>query len=297
MLFSPGGCFGLFTQNPRSIASLFSVRGMHENFFTHTSLRIHVAHKDWREEKNAGKKVSKQKAIPLLSQNGVECCLSQYFLLSSFILYHKIPWLPLWRNILSPFFSLLQWLSNLQSLRLTQATFWTSRLPVPTSFFFLFVFLLFLKLFFSFIFISWKLITLQYCSGFCHTLTWISHGFTCVPHPDPPSRLPPHPIPLGLPSAPALRKSLLLKDLILCSQEELRNLHAHQATGNSDGPWSTQRTIALGYITGAVPDSSPNLEDIKLFHTSYQASLVTPMVKNLPAVQNRMSSLGREDPL
>ena len=43
--------------------------------------------------------------------------------------------------------------------------------------------------FFPFIFISWKLITLQYCSGFCHTLTWISHGFTCVPHPDPP--LPP----------------------------------------------------------------------------------------------------------
>ena len=31
--------------------------------------------------------------------------------------------------------------------------------------------------FFPFIFISWRLITLQYCSGFCHTLTWISHGF------------------------------------------------------------------------------------------------------------------------
>ena len=44
--------------------------------------------------------------------------------------------------------------------------------------------------FFFFIFISWRLITLQYCSGFCHTLTWISHGFTCVPHPEPPSHLP-----------------------------------------------------------------------------------------------------------
>ena len=53
-----------------------------------------------------------------------------------------------------------------------------------------------------FFFISWRLITLQYCSGFCHTLTRISHGFTCIPHPDPPSHLPPHPIPLGLPSAP-----------------------------------------------------------------------------------------------
>ena len=48
-----------------------------------------------------------------------------------------------------------------------------------------------------------------YCSGFCHTLKWISHGFTCVPHPDPPSRLPPHPIPLGLPSAPALSTCLM----------------------------------------------------------------------------------------
>ena len=63
---------------------------------------------------------------------------------------------------------------------------------------FIFIFLAF----FSFIFISRRLITLQYCSGFCHTLTWISHGFTYIPHPDPPSHLPLHPIPLGLPSAP-----------------------------------------------------------------------------------------------
>ena len=58
--------------------------------------------------------------------------------------------------------------------------------------------------FFPFIFTSWKLITSQHCSGFCHTLTWISHGATCIPHPDPPSHLPLHPIPLGLPSVPTL---------------------------------------------------------------------------------------------
>ena len=40
--------------------------------------------------------------------------------------------------------------------------------------------------FFPFIFISWRLITLQHCCGFCHTLKWISHGFTCIPHPGPP---------------------------------------------------------------------------------------------------------------
>ena len=60
-----------------------------------------------------------------------------------------------------------------------------------------------------FVFISWRLITLQYCSGFCHTLKWISHRFTCVPHPDPHSHLPLHPIPLGLPSAPGLSACLM----------------------------------------------------------------------------------------
>ena len=48
------------------------------------------------------------------------------------------------------------------------------------------------------------LITLQYCSGFFHTLTLISHGCTCVPHPEATSHLPSHPIPQGCPSALAL---------------------------------------------------------------------------------------------
>ena len=63
--------------------------------------------------------------------------------------------------------------------------------------------------FFTFIFISWRLITLQYCSGFCHTLIWISHGLACIPHSDPTSHLPPHPIPLGLPRAPALSTCIM----------------------------------------------------------------------------------------
>ena len=40
------------------------------------------------------------------------------------------------------------------------------------------------------------------CGGFCHTLKRNSHRFTCVPHPDSPSHLPLHPLPLGFPSAP-----------------------------------------------------------------------------------------------
>ena len=38
---------------------------------------------------------------------------------------------------------------------------------------------------------------------FCHTSTWIPHGCTCVPHPEPSSHLLPHTISLGHPSAPA----------------------------------------------------------------------------------------------
>ena len=80
-------------------------------------------------------------------------------------------------------------------------------------------------LFFSpFIFISWRLITLQYYSGFCHTLTWISHGFTCIPHPDHPSHLPLHPILLGLPSAPVrVLVSCIQPGLVICFT--LDNIH------------------------------------------------------------------------
>ena len=45
---------------------------------------------------------------------------------------------------------------------------------------------------------------LNWLYWFCHTSTWIHHGCTCGPHPEPPSQLPPHIIPLGHPSASAL---------------------------------------------------------------------------------------------
>ena len=51
------------------------------------------------------------------------------------------------------------------------------------------------------IYFNWRLVTLQYGDGFWHTLRWISHGCTCVSSSWNPSSLPPHPIPLGCPSA------------------------------------------------------------------------------------------------
>ena len=50
-----------------------------------------------------------------------------------------------------------------------------------------------LILFFNFTILYW----------FCHISKWIRHRFTCVPHPEPSSLLPPHTLPLGRPSAPA----------------------------------------------------------------------------------------------
>ena len=58
-------------------------------------------------------------------------------------------------------------------------------------------------IYFKLIYFNGRLITLQYCGGFCHTFTWISHGCTGVPPREPLSHLPPHPIPQGYPSAPA----------------------------------------------------------------------------------------------
>ena len=34
--------------------------------------------------------------------------------------------------------------------------------------------------YFKKIYFNWRLISLQYCGGFCHTFTWISHGCICV---------------------------------------------------------------------------------------------------------------------
>ena len=56
-------------------------------------------------------------------------------------------------------------------------------------------------LFFFFNFIFFLNFTILY--WFCQISKWIRHRYTCVPHPEPSSLLPPHSIPLGRPSAPA----------------------------------------------------------------------------------------------
>ena len=89
---------------------------------------------------------------------------------------------------------ILEWVAIFLSSHFFSIDFLFSSLIANTAF----------KIFFILNYFNWRLITLQYCSGFCHTLTWISHGCTCVSHPEPSLHLPSHPVPQGLLNAPAL---------------------------------------------------------------------------------------------
>ena len=57
---------------------------------------------------------------------------------------------------------------------------------------------------FYYFFLNFTLFYFTILCWFCHTSTWICHGCTRVPSPEPPSHLPPSTISLGHPSAPAL---------------------------------------------------------------------------------------------
>ena len=68
---------------------------------------------------------------------------------------------------------------------------------------------------FKFIYFNWRIITLQYCDGFCHTSTLAGRRYTCVPPSGTPSPtyLPTHPSGLSQgpgPGSPALCTELAL---------------------------------------------------------------------------------------
>ena len=82
---------------------------------------------------------------------------------------------------------------------------------------------------------------------FCHTSTWIRHGCTCVPHPEPLSHLPPCTIPLGHPSAPA--PSILYP------------------ASNLDW-WFVSHVILYMSFSQTIPPSPSPTESKRLFYTS-----------------------------
>ena len=92
----------------------------------------------------------------------------------------------------------LVWAQRLEGSRRRNRPDFNARASVPQRF--SLECLLHIYIFFFYFFI---------CSDFCHTLKWNGYGFTCVPHPDPPSHLPLLPLPPGLPSAPGLSACLM----------------------------------------------------------------------------------------
>ena len=79
--------------------------------------------------------------------------------------------------------------SDFLSVYAQQWDFWVIR-----QLFFFFSFFTYMLVFISIFFFSFFYFTILY--WFCHTSTWIHHGCTCVPNPEPPSHLPPYTIPL-----------------------------------------------------------------------------------------------------
>ena len=85
------------------------------------------------------------------------------------------------------------------------STLFTLKLECPCDIIILklekgFSFFLFFKFYFYFFILFFNFTILYW---FYHTSTWIHQRYTCVPHPESSSLLPPHTIPLGHPSAPA----------------------------------------------------------------------------------------------
>ena len=117
--------------------------------------------------------------------------------------------------------------------------------------------------FFFFTYFNWRLITLQYCGGFCHTLTWISHGCTFVP----PSWTHP-PTPLSCPRVPALSVLLHASNLHWLSVlhmvihkfkcYSLKSSHPREGGFLSTGPpGKSPKLKVMFYLADKTEDLSP----------------------------------------
>ena len=97
----------------------------------------------------------------------------------------------------------------------------------------------FLILFLNFTILYW----------FCQISKWIRHRYTCVPHPERSSLLPPHTLPLGHPIAPAQASSIVHRTW----------------TGNLFHTWYY---TCFNAILPNLPTLSSPTESIRLFYTS-----------------------------
>ena len=115
---------------------------------------------------------------------------------------------------------------------------------------------------------------------FCHTLTWIHHGYTCVPKYEPSSHLPPHNISLGHPCAPAPSMLYPASDIdwLFVSYMIVYMFQCHSPKSSHSLPfpkWLCHFTIPPGMCEdSSFTTSSPALAIISLFDYSHYRGLV-----------------------
>ena len=119
--------------------------------------------------------------------------------------------------------------------------------------FFLGVFIMSLFFFnvtvFFFFFMEANYFTILY--WFCHTSTWIRHGCTYVPHPEPPSHLPARTIPLVHVSAPApsILYPVLNQDYRFISYMILYMFQCHYPKSSHPLPLPESKRLFYTYVS------------------------------------------------
>ena len=117
-----------------------------------------------------------------------------------------------------------------------------------------------------FIYFNWRIITLQYCDGFCHKLTWISHGYTCVPPSWTSLPLPSPSHPFGLSQCTGFENPVSCIELGLVIYFTYGNIHASmlfsQIIPPLPSPTRVQKSVlyicvsfAFSHIGSSLPSS------------------------------------------
>ena len=108
---------------------------------------------------------------------------------------------------------------------------------------------------------------------FCHTFTWICHGCTCVPHPEPPCHLPPHPIPLGQCTSPKHPVSCIEPGLAI--HFTYNNLHVSMPFSHiippSPSPTKSKRlfNISVSVLLSCIQDYHYHLSKFHIYALVY----------------------------